>query len=149
MENRKIAEEIIRQLQLFSLSGAYGVLLGIWYEFFRILRKTFVHKNRIVHLEDIIFCLTAAIGLFILFQVYNQGRIRFYCLFGVEGGVLLYFFVLSRWVGKVLSYLVGFFCRIIKIARGIFGFPGKVIVKNTGKTLKNMRKTIKIIRNHK
>lgn len=47
MENRKIAEEIIRQLQLFSLSGAYGVLLGIWYEFFRILRKTFVHKNRI------------------------------------------------------------------------------------------------------
>lgn len=87
MENRKIAEEIIRQLQLFSLSGAYGVLL--------------------------------------------------------------YFFVLSRWFGKVLSYLVGFFCRIIKIARGIFGFPGKVIVKNTGKTLKNMRKTIKIIRNHK
>ena len=75
--------------------------------------------------------------------------IRFYCLFGVEGGVLLYFFVLSRWFGKVLSYLVGFFCRIIKIARGIFGFPGKVIVKNTGKTLKNMRKTIKIIRNHK
>ena len=98
MENRKIAEEIIRQLQLFSLSGAYGVLLGIWYEFFRILRKTFVHKNRIVHLEDIIFCLTAAIGLFILFQVYNQGMIRFYCLFGVEGGVLLYFFVLSRWL---------------------------------------------------
>ena len=32
MENRKIAEEIIRQLQLFSLSGVYGVLLGIWYE---------------------------------------------------------------------------------------------------------------------
>ena len=25
MENRKIAEEIIRQLQLFSLSGAYGM----------------------------------------------------------------------------------------------------------------------------
>ena len=31
MENRKIAEEIIRQLQLFSLSGVYGVFLGIWY----------------------------------------------------------------------------------------------------------------------
>ena len=63
--------------------------------------------------------------------------------------MLLYFFVLSRWVGKVLSYLVGFFCRIIKIARGIFGFPGKVIVKNTGKMLKNMRRTVKIIRRNK
>ena len=39
MENRKIAEEIIRQLQLFSLSGAYGVLLGIWYEFFGYCEK--------------------------------------------------------------------------------------------------------------
>lgn len=125
MENRKIAEEIIRQLQLFSLSGVYGVLLGIWYEFFRILRKTFVHKNRIVHLEDIIFCLTAAIGLFILFQVYNQGMIRFYCLFGVEGGVLLYFFVLSRWVGKFLSYLVGFFLQDYKNCKRDFWFSRK------------------------
>ena len=46
MENRKIAEEIIRQLQLFSLSGAYGVLLGIWYEFFRILRKQFWIRSK-------------------------------------------------------------------------------------------------------
>ena len=63
--------------------------------------------------------------------------------------MLLYFFVLSRWFGKVLSYLVGFFCWIIKIARVIFGFPGKVIVKNTDKMLKNMRRTVKIIRRNK
>ena len=70
MENRKIAEEIIRQLQLFSLSGVYGVLLGIWYEFFRILRKTFVHKNRIVHLEDIIFYSKKAIKTYHSLVIY-------------------------------------------------------------------------------
>ena len=149
MENRKIAEIIMKQLHLFLISGLYGILLGIWYEFFRTLRKNFVHKNRMVHLEDIIFCLTAAAGLFILFQVFNQGMIRFYCLVGLECGTLLYFFLLSKWTGKVLLYFVKFISNIIKILSTIFLFPVKLIVKNTGKILKNMQRTIKIIKEHK
>ena len=143
MENKKIADIIIKQIHLFFISGLYGILLGLWYEFFRTLRKNFVHKNKMVHLEDVIFCFTAAIGLFILFQVYNQGMVRFYCLVGLECGAVFYFLVLSEVIGKLFSV----FIKII--ARGIFGFPGKVIVKNTGKMLKNMRRTVKIIRRNK
>lgn len=125
MENRKIAEEIIRQLQLFSLSGVYGVLLGIWYEFFRILRKTFVHKNRIVHLEDIIFCLTAAIGLFILFQVYNQGMIRFYCPFWSRRWCTSLFFCIEQmgWKSSFLSCWI--FLQDYKNCKRDFGFSRK------------------------
>lgn len=149
MENKRIAEIIIRQLHLFLLSSLYGILLGVWYEFFRTLRKNFVHKNRTVHLEDVIFCITATIGLFTLFQVFNQGMIRFYCLIGVECGTLLYFFLLSKWTGKVLSYFVKFAGNIVKIVGEIILFPVKLIVKNIGKILKNMQRTIKIIRKHK
>ena len=52
MENKKIADIIIKQIHLFFISGLYGILLGLWYEFFRTLRKNFVHKNKMVHLED-------------------------------------------------------------------------------------------------
>ena len=149
MENKRIAEFIISQLYLFLLSCLYGILLGIWYEFFRTLRKNFVHKNRTVHLEDIIFCLTAAVGLFMLFQVFNQGMIRLYCLVGLECGTLLYFFLLSKWTGKMLFYFVKFISNIIKIIGKIILFPVKLIVKNIGKILKNMQRTIKIIREHK
>ena len=37
----------------------------------------------------------------------------------------------------------------MKITGEIILFPGKVIVKNTGKMLKNMRRTVKIIRRNK
>lgn len=57
MENKKIADIIIKQIHLFFISGLYGILLGLWYEFFRTLRKNFVHKNKMVHLEDVIFVL--------------------------------------------------------------------------------------------
>ena len=149
MENKKIAEIIMSQLHLFLLSGLYGIMLGIWYEVFRTLRKTFVHRNRIVHLEDIIFCFTAAGGLFFLFQIFNQGMIRFYCLLGLECGTILYFCFLSKWTGKILFCVIKFISNIVKIVSNTLLFPVKLIVKNTGKILKNMQKTIKIIKRHK
>lgn len=111
--------------------------------------KNFVHKNKMVHLEDVIFCFTAAIGLFILFQVYNQGMVRFYCLVGLECGAVFYFLVLSEVIGKLFSVFIKIISKIVKITGGIILFPGKVIVKNTGKMLKNMRRTVKIIRRNK
>ena len=139
MENKKIADIIIKQIHLFFISGLYGILLGLWYEFFRTLRKNFVHKNKMVHLEDVIFCFTAAIGLFI----------RFYCLVGLECGAVFYFLVLSEVIGKLFSVFIKIISKIVKITGGIILFPGKVIVKNTGKMLKNMRRTVKIIRRNK
>ena len=143
MENKKIADIIIKQIHLFFISGLYGILLGLWYEFFRTLRKNFVH------LEDVIFCFTSAIGLFILFQVYNQGMVRFYCLVGLECGAVFYFLVLSEVIGKLFSVFIKIISKIVKITGEIILFPGKVIVKNTGKMLKNMRRTVKIIRRNK
>ena len=142
MENKKIADIIIKQIHLFFISGLYGILLGLWYEFFRTLRKNFVHKNKMVHFEDVIF-------LFILFQVYNQGMVRFYCLVGLECGAVFYFLVLSEVIGKLFSVFIKIISKIVKITGGIILFPGKVIVKNTGKMLKNMRRTVKIIRRNK
>lgn len=149
MENKKIAEIIMRQLFLFFINGLYGMMLGMWYEFFRALRKSFVHKERVIHLEDIIFCFTSAAGLFVLFQVYNQGMIRFYCFIGLGCGVLLYFFLLSRWMGCLLFYFFRLISKIVKILSTILLFPVKLIVKNTGEILKNMKRTIKIIKKHK
>ncbi len=149
MKNVGIAGMITSQVYLFWVSTVYGILLGLWYEFFRALRQNFIHKDKIVHLEDIIFCFTAAIGLFALFQIYNQGMVRFYCLVGMECGVLFYFFVCSKWTGKGISLFVNIFSKIIKKAGNILFFPIKLIVKNAGKMLKNMRRTIKIIKKHK
>lgn len=149
MKNVGIAGMITSQIYLFWVSAVYGILLGLWYEFFRALRQNFIHKDRIVHLEDIIFCVTAAIGLFALFQIYNQGMVRFYCLVGMECGVLFYFFICSKWTGKGINLFVNIFSKIIKKAGNILFFPIKLIVKNAGKMLKNMRRTIKIIKKHK
>ena len=64
-----MAEMIVQQWRLFMISALYGVVLGVWYDFFRAVRRKISHKDRTVHLEDVIFSLTAAAGLFLLFQI--------------------------------------------------------------------------------
>lgn len=149
MQNIKIADMITKQMTLFLISAFYGIALGIWYEFFRAFRKNFVHKNRMVHFEDIIYCLTAAIGLFVLFQVYNQGSIRFYCLLGVESGAFLYFMILSAWVGKGLFSFIKISSKIVKKTGSIVFFPLKRMGKSIREILKNMQRTVKIIKRYK
>lgn len=41
MENKKIADIIIKQIHLFFISGLYGILLGLWYGIFPIASKKF------------------------------------------------------------------------------------------------------------
>lgn len=144
-----MANIITEQSGLFLISMLYGVILGVWYDFFRVLRKRITHKNRFVHAEDVIFCFSAAAGLFILFQVYNQGRIRFFVLLGLEIGSLLYFFLFGRIVEKGISLLIEIFCLGLSILQKCVGTPVKLIVKSILNILKKTWRTVRIIKSRK
>ncbi|MDO5147393.1 MAG: spore cortex biosynthesis protein YabQ [Eubacteriales bacterium] len=124
-----MAEIITRQAELFLYSVGYGILLGVWYELFRTLRKTFVHRDGAVHVEDVLFCVVGTAGLFLLFQRYNQGQMRFYVLAGIGAGGLFYFLMLS-W-----------------IVQNIFMFFWKLFLKLPGKVLERISRPIRIIVN--
>lgn len=144
-----MAEMIVQQWRLFMISALYGAALGVWYDFFRAVRRKISHKDRTVHLEDVIFSLTAAAGLFLLFQICSRGEIRFYVLAGLFAGALLYFFLLSPLVEKGMEFLVGAAVFLLLAASRTLVFPIKFIVKSLLKTLKKLRRTVKIVRNRK
>lgn len=144
-----MAEMIVQQWRLFMISALYGAVLGVWYDFFRAVRRKISHKDRTVHLEDVIFSLTAAAGLFLLFQICSRGEIRFYVLAGLFAGALLYFFLLSPLVEKGMEFLVGAAVFLLLAASRTLVFPIKFIVNSLLKTLKKLRRTVKIVRNRK
>lgn len=140
---------IVEQAVLFFRSIAAGILLGMWYEVFRTLRKTVSHKDGMVHLEDFIFCVTGAVGIFLLFHIYNQGRLRLYVLGGVALGGMLYFCLLClpvQWLLKTIMKL----CLLLpaQIMRKLC-VPFKIIMNSILKTLKKGRRTVRIIKSKK
>ncbi|NLN56146.1 MAG: hypothetical protein GX148_07615 [Clostridiales bacterium] len=99
--------EIAYALQhyLFLTSLLAGVVCGIVYDVFRILRA-FAFKNKIIiFIEDVIYCLFVSAVFMILFYNYSQGRIRFYAFAGVIMGFSAYYFTVGKLTYKILELI--------------------------------------------
>ncbi len=69
---------VLHQAYIFVVFIIVGIIIGILFDFFRILRKTFNTKDLVTYIEDIFFCLiTGAIVLFSLFR-FASGELRIY-----------------------------------------------------------------------
>ena len=86
--------------------------MGLFYDGIRIFRRTVPHKCIWMQMEDGIFWTLAAILVSGVMLRASSGEIRLFSVFGLFGGMGLYFLSLSRLVVS-LSY------RIIRMIKGV------------------------------
>ena len=108
------------QAQLFLLTILLGGIMGLVYDGLRVFRHALAHKPFWIQLEDGIFWLVAVFLVFGVMLHASSGEIRFFTIFGLFGGMGLYFLTMSRlmiaisgrifWVVKVSVVL---FFRIL------------------------------------
>ena len=108
------------QARLFLLTVLMGGGMGLFYDGLRVFRHALPHKRFWVQAEDGLFWLLAVFLVFGVMLRANGGEIRFFSVFGLFGGMGLYFLTLSPWVIavsdsiiRVLKYVIGLFFRII------------------------------------
>ena len=131
----------IARLYIFAL--ILGAFLGLLYDLFRITRVFLgMHYSRraakrlesirlplldprkkrkesralgvVIFLEDLLFCLMAAVSLILLFYGGNNGKFRVFALFCTAGGFLLYRVTLGRAVmlfSEVIAFALETFAR--------------------------------------
>lgn len=142
------------QTYLFIIFILNGFLIGILFDVFRILRKSFKTSDFLTSIEDIIFwILTAFIILYSVFK-FNNGRLRAFLFVGIAFGVLIYVLAFSKifikinlciinFAKKVFYYLIivpiSFIFKILKI---IFK-PTSFIIINIRKSLSNFKSKTK------
>ena len=84
------------QMYVFIVFILNGILIGMLFDSFRILRKSFKTSDMVTYIEDILF--GAFTGLLVLFSImkFNNGEIRFYLFLGIILGLLFYLLTFSR-----------------------------------------------------
>lgn len=124
MENTTIMQ--LYSLFVFTISG---IIIGLFFDIFRVFRRTFKTSDFITYLQDIIFW--TCTGLFILFVLFkvNNGEIRSYSIIGLIAGTLIYMFTISKHFIKINVIIVTFFKNIISKILFIVLFPIKFIFK--------------------
>lgn len=145
---------ITNQAYLFLIFVINGVIIGILFDFFRILRKSFKTPDFVTYIEDVIFwILTGLLTLYSIF-VFNNGEIRFFMFLGIFIGIALYMLLCSTYIIKFSVFIINKTKKIILKIFNIIAYPIKLIyrilkkvfinVKNmTQKTTKIINKTIK------
>lgn len=149
------------QAGLFLMFVLDGIVIGIIFDFFRILRKSFLTGNIVTAIEDIIFwILTGGIILYTVF-VFNNGIIRGYMFLGVFCGILIYLVTFSKFFIKINVTIISFIKKIIfgilmpmqwifRVAKKVIFKPISMIFINTKIILKKyMIKTNKITKKSK
>ena len=114
------------QLHLFVIFLISGILVGLVFDFFRILRKSFKHKDVVIYMQDILFWVLTGFLLLYTTFIFNDGEFRLFMLLGTFFGVIIYLFTISKIFIKVNV-------KIISIIKKVFLCPYTFLTINLKK----------------
>lgn len=102
-----MSELIHGQVTFLLVTLCCGMALILCYEVLRLLRWLFKHPGIIIWIEDILYWSVAAVPVFYIFFIYNDGEIRWYGVLMLIIGAWLYEKGISRPIRRFLVKVFG------------------------------------------
>ncbi|MGE5552999.1 MAG: spore cortex biosynthesis protein YabQ [Betaproteobacteria bacterium] len=115
---------LIAQVAVFALTIGIGLLLGLLFDFYRVVRGRLRPGRFATAVGDLLFSLTATGVTFALLIVGNWGELRLYVWVGFLLGALSYRLFLSR---TVISWLVALFTLVGRILAAVAGHLARLL----------------------
>ena len=91
---------VTMQMIIFTLSCILGIVLGVLYDIFRIIRMVINSKSIAIFIGDIIYFIISGIITFIFVLKINSGESRFYIMAGEGIGWIAYHLTLGNAIYK-------------------------------------------------
>lgn len=149
---------MLNQAYIFIIFVLNGFIIGLLFDLFRILRKSFKTVDIITYLEDFMFwILTGFILLYSVFK-FSNGEIRLYIFLGVILGTILYILAFSKIFVKISVNIILFVKKLIniviirpiikiyKLLQRLITKPIKFIFINFKKMFTNVKKHIFMVK---
>ncbi len=139
------------QTKNFLLSLGFGFLIGIVYDFLRIIRLCISSKKIAILIFDLIYCICFCFMFFIFLLTVNEGQFRFYLLLGTGVGFSVYYFSLGAIIFSFSKSLTEFIKKWSKRFFSVLCFPFRWffsrIKGGVHKKLEKSRKRVKKMKN--
>jgi len=128
------------QAMSFLATVLAGAALGIFYDFFRILRRVLRHKTMAIAVEDAIFWLVATLLMFVFLLHANSGEIRGFTFLGVVIGAALYFLTLSQFVTKFAMVIISPVVSMVRFIKKGLKFGRRYVIVKRQKIHERMKR---------
>jgi len=144
------------EIYAFAIFILNGFLIGLLFDVFRILRKSFKTADLITYIEDIVFWVLS--GFILLYSIFkfNDGELRLYIFIGIFIGSIIYLITFSKIVINTCVYLIKILKKaiyiiliipikfLIKFSKRIFYKPTVIFCINISKIFKRILSNFKI-----
>lgn len=111
------------QAYVFLMMCVVGLLIGVLYDAFRVLRKHIKPGYNITGVTDMVFWVLVSIGVFGAIFYLNSGQIRWFEFAGVIIGSVIYFLSISLYIRIILEYTAKTIYKIFAILLKIILTP--------------------------
>jgi len=124
---------VLKQANIFLVFIFDGILIGILFDIFRVLRKNFRTPDIVTYIEDILFWILTGIILLYSIFIAADGEIRFYMFLATFCGCIFYILLFSKTfikvASKILRILTNLFSKIFKLFSNFITLIIKIIKK--------------------
>ncbi len=102
------------QFYVFIATFYGGVIIGLLYDIYKVIRKNFKINRLVSIIQDIFFwSVVTVVAIFILFYS-NDGKLRWYTFLGFILGALIYNIFLSNIIEHTLNKIINSIISMIK-----------------------------------
>lgn len=101
-----MGQNIVDEVTFLCHSFLLGVVITFVYDGFLILRRLVKHGMLLISLEDMIFWIACAIGVFYMLYEENNGILRWFAVLGATVGMIAYKASVSRLVVDGISLAI-------------------------------------------
>lgn len=126
-----MSQSIVSEVTFFLHSFLMGIVITFVYDGFIILRRLIRHSDLLISLEDMIFWIACAIGVFYMLYEENKGILRWFAVLGASLGMILYKKTVSPLLVRAASSLIRKITRILARILGFLLRPFRFAVRKT------------------
>lgn len=120
---------IVNQSYLFLIFILNGIFIGIVFDVFRILRRSFKTPNFVTYIEDSLFWIISALIIMYSLFIFNNGQFRAYIFIAIFIGLAIYMLFCSKIVINISVKIVLSTKKIISSVLKVILLPINIIYK--------------------
>ncbi len=107
-------ENIFSPVTIFFLSIAFGVILSVLLDFFKIINMFFTFNKILSFIQDVLYLFLAGVLTFLFLLAVNNGEIRYFVFLGELLGWMAWHNTLGKYFLKFAEILVYFLKKSLK-----------------------------------
>ena len=131
-----------RDLFVFFAMVVCGGCVSLLFDFFRSFRIIMKMPILVTAVSDVVFSALAMFMAMACVWNLNNGIFRAYEVIGLVLGTILYFLILSKWILKCFTVIIGNILKFVRLISKILLTPSlflyKILIAPLCKTIKNL-----------